>query len=70
MVRSTAIKILASIMTDIKPAIVFDRGMAASYDKMNAVFAPMRSLLNFVIRAIFAELPINARVLYIGVAQN
>jgi hypothetical protein len=39
-------------MTNQQPAIVFDREMAASYDKMNAIFAPLRDPLNFLIRSI------------------
>jgi tRNA (cmo5U34)-methyltransferase len=57
-------------MTNQEPAIAFDQEMAANYDKGNAVFAPMRDSLNFMIRSIFAELPINARILCIGVGTG
>jgi tRNA (cmo5U34)-methyltransferase len=54
-----------------EPAMIFvDREMAAGYDKMNAVFAPMRDSLNFIIRAILAELPIDARILCVGVGTG
>jgi tRNA (cmo5U34)-methyltransferase len=57
-------------MTNQKPAIVFGREMAASYDKMNAIFAPLRDPLNFLIRLILAELPIDARILCVGVGTG
>jgi tRNA (cmo5U34)-methyltransferase len=37
---------------------------------MNAVFAPMRDSLNFLIRSILAELPINAQILCVGVGTG
>jgi tRNA (cmo5U34)-methyltransferase len=64
------LKILSFIMTNQNPAIVFGREMAASYDKMNAVFAPLRDPLNFLIRSILTELPIDARILCVGVGTG
>jgi tRNA (cmo5U34)-methyltransferase len=57
-------------MTNQESAIVFGREMAANYDKGNAVFAPIRDSLNFVIRAILAELPTDARILCVGVGTG
>jgi tRNA (cmo5U34)-methyltransferase len=57
-------------MTNQKPAIMFGKEMAASYDKMNAIFAPLRVPLNFLIRTILAELPIDARILCVGVGTG
>ncbi len=57
-------------MTDRHPAIVFDRNMASSYDKGNAVFAPLRDALNFLIHTILAELPSDAHILCVGVGTG
>jgi tRNA (cmo5U34)-methyltransferase len=57
-------------MTNQKPEIVFNKEMATTYDNRNAIFAPLRDSLNFIIRAILAELPINARILCVGVGTG
>jgi tRNA (cmo5U34)-methyltransferase len=57
-------------MTDRDPAIRFNRQMASSYDKMTAIFAPLRDPLNFLIRSILADLPIDARILCVGVGTG
>jgi tRNA (cmo5U34)-methyltransferase len=57
-------------MTNPESAIVFGREMAANYDKGNAVFAPMRDALNFLIHAIFANLPNDAKILCVGVGTG
>jgi tRNA (cmo5U34)-methyltransferase len=57
-------------MPNQESAIVFGREMAANYDKGNAVFAPIRDSLNFVIRTILAELPTDARILCVGVGTG
>ncbi len=44
--------------------------MASSYDKGNAVFAPLRDALNFLIHTILAELPSNAHILCVGVGTG
>lgn len=57
-------------MSDRKPAIVFDKKMAARYDKSSAKFAPIRDALNLLIRTILADLPVNARILCVGVGTG
>jgi tRNA (cmo5U34)-methyltransferase len=57
-------------MTNQDPAIMFNQQMASSYDKMNAIFAPLRDPLNFLIRLILADLPIDARILCVGVGTG
>jgi tRNA (cmo5U34)-methyltransferase len=57
-------------MTNQESAIVFGRKMAANYDKGNAVFAPIRDSLNFIVRTILAELPTDARILCVGVGTG
>jgi tRNA (cmo5U34)-methyltransferase len=57
-------------MTNREPAIVFDSQMASSYDKGNAVFAPMRDALNFLMRTILSELPSDAQILCVGVGTG
>ncbi len=57
-------------MTNQPPVIMFDKQMAASYDKGNAMFAPMRDALNFLIRTVFAELPNDAQILCVGVGTG
>jgi hypothetical protein len=60
----------ATLMTNQESAIVFDRNMASSYDKGNAVFAPLREALNFLMRTILSELPIDAQILCVGVGTG
>jgi hypothetical protein len=57
-------------MTDRQPAFIFDREMAASYDKGNAVFALLRDALNFLMRTILSELPSDAQILCVGVGTG
>ncbi len=57
-------------MTNREPAIVFGQQMASSYDKGNAVFAPMRDALNFLMRRILSELPKDAQILCVGVGTG
>jgi tRNA (cmo5U34)-methyltransferase len=57
-------------MTNQKSAMMFDRQRAASYDKTNAIFTPLRDPLNFLIRTILADLPIDARILCVGVGTG
>ncbi|WP_310409918.1 class I SAM-dependent methyltransferase [Chamaesiphon sp. OTE_8_metabat_110] len=57
-------------MTKPDPAIFFNREMAATYDQRNTVFAPLREALNFLIHAILAELPSDARILCVGVGTG
>ncbi len=52
------------------PGIVFGKEMAASYDKGNAVFAPLRDALNFLVRTILSELPSDAKILCVGVGTG
>jgi tRNA (cmo5U34)-methyltransferase len=57
-------------VTNQDPEIVFNQEMAAAYDTRNAVFAPLRDSLNFIIRGILAELPTDARILCVGVGTG
>jgi tRNA (cmo5U34)-methyltransferase len=57
-------------MSGPKPAIVFDKEMAARYDKNSAKFAPIRDSLHLLIRAILVDLPIDARILCVGVGTG
>jgi tRNA (cmo5U34)-methyltransferase len=57
-------------MSEQKPAIVFDKEMAATYDKRTAKFAPIRDALHLLIRTILSELPVNARILCVGVGTG
>lgn len=53
-------------MKNQEAAIIFDQKYAASYDKRTGFLAPMHDALHALIRAILAELPIEARVLCVG----
>jgi tRNA (cmo5U34)-methyltransferase len=57
-------------MTNQESTIVFGREMAANYDKGNAVFAPIRDALNFLMHAILANLPNDAQILCVGVGTG
>jgi tRNA (cmo5U34)-methyltransferase len=59
-----------TLMTNQESAILFDQQMASSYDKGNAVFAPTRDALNFLMRTILSELPIDAQILCVGVGTG
>ena len=48
---------------------IFDQ-QAASYDERWARTAPIRDALHFLLEAVFAELPANARILCIGVGTG
>ncbi len=50
--------------------VVFDQKRASSYDKQVAKLAPMRDALHFVIQMVFSELPVDARVLCVGVGTG
>ena len=57
-------------MSEQKTAIVFDKEMAARYDKSNAKFAPISDSLFLIIRTILSDLPVNARILCVGVGTG
>lgn len=57
-------------MSDRKPAIVFDKEMAGVYDKRSARFASIIDALHLLIRATLADLPVNARILCVGVGTG
>jgi tRNA (cmo5U34)-methyltransferase len=57
-------------MTNQNSAMMFGVEMATSYDKMNAIFLPLRDPLNFLIRSILADLPLDARILCVGVGTG
>jgi len=49
-----------------KPSVAFDRDHAAIYDQRYAKLAAMRDALHLLISAVFADLPVEARVLCVG----
>ncbi len=49
-----------------EPLIIFDQQRAASYDKQIAKLTPRRDTLNFMIRMVLLELPVDARIHCIG----
>lgn len=49
-----------------KPSVAFDRNHAAIYDQRYAKLAAMRDALHLLISAVFADLPVEARVLCVG----
>jgi tRNA (cmo5U34)-methyltransferase len=53
-----------------QPAIVFDQKVASSYDTRWAKLAPIRDSLNLLIRVILSELPVDARILCVGVGTG
>ena len=57
-------------MSNPKPAIVFDKEMAARYDKRSAKFAQIRDGIFLLIRTILSDLPVNARILCVGVGTG
>ena len=59
-----------TIMQNQKTSIAFDRERAANYDKDAAKFAPLPEALHFLIRLILADLPVNARILCVGVGTG
>jgi tRNA (cmo5U34)-methyltransferase len=61
---------LTSNMSNPKSAIVFDKEMAARYDKSSAKFAQIRDAIFLLIRTILSNLPVNARILCVGVGTG
>jgi tRNA (cmo5U34)-methyltransferase len=57
-------------MSEEKLDITFGKEMAAGYDKRAAKFAPIRDSLHLLIRAILVDLPVNARILCVGVGTG
>lgn len=57
-------------MKNQQPAIVFDQKAASAYDKRWAKLAPIRDSLDLCIRAILSELPVDARILCVGVGTG
>lgn len=53
-------------MENSQVVLAFDQKRAASYDKGNAFLAPMRAALDALMCALFAELPVEARILCVG----
>jgi len=53
-----------------EPTVIFDRERASSYDRQFAKLAPMRDALHFLMREILSELPIDARILCVGVGTG
>jgi tRNA (cmo5U34)-methyltransferase len=57
-------------MQNKEQAVVFNEKRAATYDKRAAKLAPLRDTLHLLIRLILADLPVNARILCIGVGTG
>lgn len=57
-------------MKNKEPSIVFDQERASSYDARMAKLAPLREALHLLIHLVLAELPINARILCVGVGTG
>jgi tRNA (cmo5U34)-methyltransferase len=57
-------------MTNQEPAMMFDKDRAPSYDRMWAKLAPTRDAIHLLIRAILADLPVDARILCVGVGTG
>lgn len=53
-------------MSNQAPSILFNRDRAASYDQSFAKLAPMKDALHLLTRLVFAELPVDARILCVG----
>ncbi|MCG8422547.1 MAG: methyltransferase domain-containing protein [Proteobacteria bacterium] len=50
--------------------VVFDRECASSYDERFAKLAPIRDALHLFIRLVLSELPVDARILCVGVGTG
>ena len=57
-------------MQNQEQSVVFDEGRAATYDERFAKLAPLRDTLHLLTRLILADLPVNARILCIGVGTG
>ncbi len=57
-------------MENQEQAVVFDEKRAATYDKTTAKLSPLRDTLHLLTRLILADLPVNARILCVGVGTG
>lgn len=57
-------------MQNQESAVVFDEERASTYDARATKIAPLRDTLNLLTRLILSELPVNARVLCVGVGTG
>ncbi|MBE9041584.1 class I SAM-dependent methyltransferase [Oscillatoriales cyanobacterium LEGE 11467] len=57
-------------MPDRETSVVFDKERAASYDTRAAKVAPLRDTLHLLTRLVLSELPVNARILCVGVGTG
>jgi tRNA (cmo5U34)-methyltransferase len=57
-------------MTNQEPAMMFDKDRAPSYDRMWTKLAPTRDAIHLLMRAILADLPVDARILCVGVGTG
>jgi tRNA (cmo5U34)-methyltransferase len=48
----------------------FDQDMADAYDRRNSALAPISTNLHFLLRMVLADLPVDARVLCVGVGTG
>ncbi|NES87798.1 MULTISPECIES: hypothetical protein [Okeania] len=54
-------------MENQEQAVVFDEERAATYDERFAKLPPLRDTLHLLTRLVLADLPVNGRILCIGV---
>ena len=57
-------------MQNHEQAVVFDEERAATYDERFSKLAPLRDTLHLLTRLILADLPVNSRILCIGVGTG
>lgn len=57
-------------MQNQEQAVVFDEERASTYDQRTAKLAPLRDTLHLLTRLILADLPVNARILCVGVGTG
>ena len=57
-------------MQNQEQAVVFDAERASTYDERAAKLAPLRDTLHLLTRLILADLPVNARILCVGVGTG
>lgn len=72
MARPLAQRYCITMTTPVTPATTsfFDRDVADAYDRRNNALTPISDNLHFLLRLVLAELPVDARVLCVGVGTG